>query len=71
MVQLKARVRTSDGRLKTIKFKSIQEAANKSHKPYMTVYMRLNMGWTLSQALSVPIRQFSRRYVVREMFDAM
>jgi hypothetical protein len=58
------------GKKKITRFNSLIEAAQASRIPYMTLYMRLRHGWPLQQALKVPVRRFTRRYVLRELKDA-
>jgi hypothetical protein len=58
------------GKKKITKFNSLIDAAQASRIPYMTLYMRLRHGWPLQQALKVPVRRFTRRYVLRELKDA-
>lgn len=41
-------------------FKSIRIAAEKAGKDYMVVYMRLRSGMSVRQALSKPVRKYTK-----------
>lgn len=45
---------------KRIRFTSLKDAARKTRKPYITLYMRINtLGWPVSKAITTPVRKYA------------
>ena len=42
-------------------YKSIRLAAQAAGVPYITLYMRLRMGMTVSQAMKTPVRKYTKQ----------
>lgn len=50
-------------------YKSIRLAAEANNIPYMTLYMRLRMGMSVTQAAKKPVRKYVKTFDLLESYE--